>query len=100
VLRLTTAVCLTCLLVLPARPAQADKPCDDYPPTKQARCRTLWTQINREAETEMAQFGMAQLKRRQAGDISQEQHMAENFDFIKRSTEKRLRLLKERMAQE
>jgi len=49
---------------------------------------------------ETAQFGMDQLRRRQEGKISQEQHLQENSTFIKQSAEKRLRLLSERMGKE
>ena len=48
----------------------------------------------------MAQFGMDQLKRRQEGKISQEEHLQENCTFIKQSAEKRLRLLSERMGRQ
>ena len=48
----------------------------------------------------MAQFGMDQLKRRQEGKITQEQHLQENTTFIKQSAEKRLRQLSERMVKE
>ena len=80
--------------------ALAEKPCDDYPSNKQKRCERLWKQINAEAATELAQFGLSQLKRRQAGEISQEQHLRENMAFIKQSAEKRLKLLSERMRKE
>jgi hypothetical protein len=82
------------------RPAWAEKPCDDYPQAKQKRCEALWKQINAEAVSEIAQFGLDQLKRRQAGQITQEQHLKENTAFIKQSAEKRLKLLSERMAKE
>jgi len=48
----------------------------------------------------MAQFGVDQVKRRQEGTITQEQHLQENTAFIKQSAEKRLRLLSERMGKE
>lgn len=80
--------------------AWAEKPCDDYPKSKQARCKALWKQINADAVAEMAEFGFAQLRRRQEGKISQEQHLRENFAFIQASAEKRLKLLAERMATE
>ncbi|WP_447979564.1 hypothetical protein [Candidatus Nitrospira bockiana] len=76
----------------------ADKPCDDYPAADRSRCERLWKQINREAEAEMAEFGLRQLKRREAGTITAEQHLSQNFAFIKASGEKRLRLLRERMG--
>ncbi|WP_447973423.1 hypothetical protein [Nitrospira sp. Kam-Ns4a] len=75
----------------------ADKPRDDYPREKQRRCEALWKQINAEAAPEMAQFGLDQLRRRQEGKITQEQHLQGNTAFIKRAAERRLRLVKERM---
>lgn len=78
----------------------AEKPCDDYPKHKRARCEALWRQINADAVAEMAEFGFAQWKRREEGKITQEQHLRENFAFIQASAEKRLRLLAERMAKE
>ena len=78
--------------------AWAEQPCDRYPANKQARCERLWKEINAESVAEVAQFGMDQLKRRQEGKITQEQHLQENSTFIKQSAEKRLRLLSERMG--
>jgi hypothetical protein len=78
----------------------ADQPCDRYPVQKQKRCETLWKQINDEAITEMAQFGTDQLRRREEGKITAEQHLKENMAFIKQSGEKRLKLLGERMDKE
>jgi hypothetical protein len=40
------------------------------------------------------------LKRREEGQITAEQHLAQNMDFIKQSTQKRLARLNERMAKE
>lgn len=80
--------------------AWAEQPCDRYPSNKQARCEGLWKEINAESVAEMAQFGMDQLKRRQEGKISREQHLQENSMFIRQSAEKRLRLLSERMGKE
>lgn|SRR5579885_2993661 len=87
---------LTSLILAPAS-SLADKPCDAYPRERQPRCEALWKEINDEAAPEMARFGLAQLKRRQEGKISAEQHLKENTEFIKRSAERRLQLLKERM---
>lgn len=78
----------------------AGPPCDTYPEPTQPRCEKVWKDINTEAESEMAQFGLSQQKRRQAGKITQEQHLQENLAFIRRSAEKRLRLLIERMGKE
>jgi len=89
----------TASLAGPAWPAQAEPPCDKYQQTQQARCEQLWKQLNQEAAADVAQFGLDQLKRRQAGKITQEQHLKENMDFIKQSTDKRLKLLSEKMAQ-
>ena len=77
-----------------------EPPCDHYPLQKQQRCEIHWKQINDEAVGEMVEFGSTQLKRRGAGMITAEQHLQQNMDFIKRSAEKRLRLLSERMSQE
>ena len=79
------------LLLTSSPPVQAEPPCDRYPLGEQKRC-------NAEAVSEVAQFGLDQLKRRQEGKITAEQHLQENTAFIKRSAEKRLKLLDERMA--
>jgi len=78
----------------------ADPPCDRYPPAKQARCAEIWKELNREDGPSIAQFGLEQQRRRDAGQITPEQHLAQNMEFIKRSTERRLGRLKERMANE
>ncbi|HMU55640.1 MAG TPA: hypothetical protein PKA61_11560 [Nitrospira sp.] len=78
----------------------ADPPCDRYPPAKQARCADIWKGLNREDGPAIAQFGLEQQRRRDAGQITAEQHLAQNMEFIKRSTERRLERLKERMATE
>jgi len=86
--------------LLTSDPAWAEKPCEDYPVKKQTRCETVWKQINDEELGTIAEFGLRQLKRRQEGTITPEQHLKENMEFIKASGEKRLRLLSERMARE
>jgi hypothetical protein len=78
----------------------ADPPCDVYPPAKQARCMEIWKALYKEDGPIIAQFGLDQLKRRERGQITAEQHLAQNMDFIKQSTEKRLARLNERMAKE
>ena len=78
----------------------ADPPCDKYPVAKQTICAAIWKALNQEDGPSIAQFGLAQLKRREEGKINAEQHLAENMTFIKQSTEKRLERLKERMAKE
>ena len=78
----------------------ADPPCDVYPPAKQARCTQIWKDLYQEDGPVIAQFGLDQLKRREQGQITAEQHLAENMNFIKQSTEKRLARLSERMAKE
>jgi hypothetical protein len=80
--------------------AVADPPCDTYPPAKQIACAAIWRQLNEEGAKEIAQFGLAQQKRRDNGQMTAEQHLAENMAFIKQATEKRLQRLKERMAKE
>jgi hypothetical protein len=84
-----------------AGPAWAvDPPCDVYPPAKQARCMEIWKALYNEDGPMIAQFGLDQLKRREEGKITAEQHLAQNMDFIKQSTEKRLARLNQRMAKE
>lgn len=97
--RWAVLLCLLGAVAIPS-PTSAEKPCDDYPQHQQKRCETLWKQINADAASEMAQFGRTQLKRRQEGTISQEQHLRENMAFIKHSAEKRLKLLAEQMRTE
>ncbi len=77
-----------------------DPPCDKYPPVKQSRCAEIWKELNLEDGPIISQFGLDQLKRREEGKITAQQHLAENMTFIKQSTEKRLERLKERMAKE
>jgi hypothetical protein len=80
--------------------AAAEPPCDSYPPAKQARCSQIWKELYNADGPVIAQFGLDQLKRREEGRITAQQHLAENMDFIKQSTEKRLARLSERMAKE
>ena len=88
------------LVLLVVTGAQAERPCDDYPVSRQSRCERLWKQINQEAEAEMAEFGWRQLRRRQEGAISAEQHVHENLAFIQASGQRRLKQLRERMEAE
>jgi hypothetical protein len=89
------------LIGLSPEPAgAADPPCDAFPPAKQARCMEIWKDLYKEDGPVIAQFGLDQLKRREQGEITAQQHLAENMDFIKQSTEKRLARLNERMAKE
>jgi len=75
-----------------------DPPCDAYPKAKQPLCAEIWKDLNKEDGPAIAQFGLDQLKRREAGQITAEQHLAQNMGFIKQSTAKRLERLRERMA--
>lgn len=77
----------------------ADPPCDRYAASQQARCQTIWKELNDQAVQEVAHFGLAQQKRRDAGELSPDQHLAENLAFIKQSTDQRLKRLHERMAE-
>lgn len=77
-----------------------DPPCDKYPTAKQTRCVEIWKSLNQEDGPAIAQFGLDQLKRREEGKITAEQHLAQNMEFIKQSTAKRLARLKEQMAKE
>ncbi|MFO0707060.1 MAG: hypothetical protein U0412_09420 [Nitrospira sp.] len=88
------------LLLTAGQAAAVDPPCNAYPADKQARCVAIWKELNKEDGPAIAQFGLDQLKRREEGKITAEQHLAQNMDFIKQSTEKRLARLKERMAKE
>jgi len=76
-----------------------DPPCDTYPTAKQPRCAEIWKDLNKEDGPIIAQFGLDQLKRREAGQLTAEQHLAQNMEYIKRSTAKRLERLKERMTE-
>ena len=82
--------------VVEAKPV--DPPCDKYPPAQQSRCAEIWKELNLEDGPIISQFGLDQLKRREEGKITAQQHLAENMTFIKQSTEKRLERLKERMS--
>ena len=77
-----------------------DPPCDKYPATKQTKCAAVWKELNQEDGPSIAQFGLDQLKRREDGKITAQQHLAENMTFIKQSTEKRLERLRVRMEKE
>ncbi len=88
------------LAAIPSLSGAADPPCDKYPTAKQARCAEVWKGLNKEDGPTIAQFGLDQQKRRDEGTITPQQHLAENMQFIKQSTEKRLERLKERMAKE
>ena len=96
--RLAIIVVLASLSVGPVW--AVDPPCDVYPPAKQVRCMEIWKDLYQEDGPVIAQFGLDQLKRREEGQITPEQHLAQNMDFIKQSTQKRLARLNERMAKE
>ena len=91
---------VTLVGLFPAPVQAVDPPCDAYPPAKQPRCIEIWKELYNEDGPVIAQFGLDQLKRREEGRITAQQHLAENMDFIKQSTEKRLARLTERMANE
>ncbi len=78
----------------------AEPPCNRYPDAKQSRCQAIWKELNDQAVAEVAQFGLAQQRRREAGQLTPEQHLAENMAFIKQATDRRLKRLNERMAAE
>ena len=95
---LLRSLSLSLLLVLSAAGgAAAEQPCEPYPESQQKRCTALWKQINAETGPEVAKFGLDQLKRREEGKITAEEHLQENMAFIKQHAEKRMKLLKERM---
>ena len=56
-----------------------DPPCDKYPSAKQSRCAEIWKELNLEDGPIISQFGLDQLKRREEGRITAQQHLAENF---------------------
>jgi hypothetical protein len=85
---------------MPSTVWAVDPPCDTYPANKQPRCTEIWKDLYREDGPVIAQFGLDQLKRRESGQITAEQHLAQNMDFIRQSTEKRLARLKAKMAKE
>ncbi|MFO0775841.1 MAG: hypothetical protein U0172_14365 [Nitrospiraceae bacterium] len=76
----------------------AEPPCDKYPAARETLCRDIWKQLNDQAIADIAQFGLAQQQKREAGQITAAQHLAENMAFIKASTDQRLKKLDERMA--
>jgi len=94
------AVIMTGVLLFAAPALAVDPPCDSYPPAKQPRCMEIWKELYKEDGPVIAQFGLDQLKRREQGQITAQQHLAENMNFIKQSTDKRLARLNERMAKE
>jgi hypothetical protein len=93
-------VILAMMSLVPPAAVAGDPPCDRYPEGKQAACRAIWKQLNDQAVGEMARFGLEQQRRRDAGQITAEQHLAENMAFIKQATQNRLKRLEERMAKE
>jgi hypothetical protein len=96
--RLAVIVMLAALVAEPV--AAVDPPCNVFPPAKQVRCMEVWKELYDEDGPVIAQFGLDQLKRREQGEITAQQHLAENMTFIKQSTERRLVRLNERMAKE
>lgn len=91
---------LLSVAIMSSQAPAADPPCDKYPAAKQSRCADIWKELNKEDGPAIAQFGLDQQKRRDAGQINAQQHLSENMAFIKQSTEKRLERLKARMAAE
>ena len=98
--RLRTAFIAAAVASFYTTAGAADPPCDKYPPAKQVRCAEIWKGLNNQDGPSIAQFGLDQQKRRDAGQITAEQHLAENMRFIKQSTERRLERLKEQMTKE
>lgn len=95
-----TTLMLALAMQTPRSALAGEPPCDRYHESKQAVCRTIWKQLNDQAIGEMARFGLEQQRRRDAGQITAEQHLAENMAFIKQATQNRLKRLDERMAKE
>lgn len=90
-------VALLLALAPPPDSHAGEPPCDKYPEAKQEQCRTIWKQLNDQAIADIAQFGLAQQRKREAGQLTPEQHLAENIAYIKQSTDLRLKRLDERM---
>lgn len=99
-LRLLNFVLLIAGGLLPSVGLSGDPPCDRYPSAKQGRCQAVWKELNDQAVAEIVEFGLAQQRRREAGQLTPEQHLAENMAFIKQSTDRRLKRLNDRMAAE
>lgn len=97
---LSLGVQISSLVVITCVAWAVDPPCDTYSTSKQARCTEIWKELNKEDGPFIAQFGLDQQKRREEGKITAQQHLAENMTFIKRSTEKRIERLRERMTKE
>jgi len=95
-----TVLALVFILLSAGTAWATDPPCDKYPAVKQTKCTAIWKALNQEDGPSIAQFGLAQLKRREEGKINAEQHLAENMTFIKQSTDKRLERLRARMEKE
>jgi hypothetical protein len=95
-----SVILLTLALAAAPYAEAADPPCDKYPVAKQPTCAAIWKSLNQEDGPVIAQFGLDQLKRREEGKITAEQHLGENMAFIKQSTEKRLERLRARMEKE
>lgn len=95
-----SATLLALAIIAASHAKAADPPCDKYPVAKQTTCAAIWKALNQEDGPSIAQFGLAQLKRREEGKINAEQHLAENMTFIKQSTERRLERLRARMEKE
>ena len=101
IFRWSLSVILFALAIIAASHAKAaDPPCEKYPVAKQTTCTAIWKSLNQEDGPSIAQFGLAQLKRREEGKIDAEQHLGENMAFIKQSTDKRLERLRARMEKE
>ena len=60
----------------------------------------VWKTLNKKDGPTIAQFGLDQQKRHDDGKITAQQYLTESMPFIKRSTERQLEWLKERMAKE
>ncbi len=98
-LKLSAGAGLLAGIVWAASLGAADPPCDRYAAAQQTTCQAIWKELNDQAVQEVAHFGLAQQKRREAGELTPEQHLAENLAFISQSTDQRLKRLHERMAQ-
>ena len=68
--RLTITIVFVFLELMGGMALAADPPCDTYPAAKQPRCSEIWKDLYKEDGPVIAQFGLDQLKRREAGNIT------------------------------
>ena len=98
--RLTITIVFVFLELMGGMALAADPPCDTYPAAKQPRCSEIWKDLYKEGRPGHRTVWAGPTEASRGSQITAEQHLAQNMDFIKQSTEKRLARLKARMAKE